>query len=64
MEISSDFNKETYRAVYTFKIKNYIYVLHCFHKKSKTGKKIPKNDSEIIEKRYKEVLEYVRKKRN
>ena len=55
MEIVSNFDKETYRAVYTFKIENCIFVLHCFHKKSKKDKKIPKNESEIIEKRYKDL---------
>lgn len=64
MEIVSDFNKETYRAVYTFKIENCIYVLHCFHKKSKKDNKIPKNDKKIIEDRYKEVLDYVRKQKS
>ena len=37
MEIVSDYNTNTYRAVYTVKIGEVIYVLHCFQKKSKQG---------------------------
>ena len=33
MEIVSDFDKRTYRAVYVLKIGEKIYVLHCFQKK-------------------------------
>jgi phage-related protein len=60
MEIVSNFDKEAYRAIYTFKIENYIYVLHVFHKKSKTGKKIPKEIDKIIRQRYKEALNHAR----
>lgn len=32
-------------------------MLHAFQKKSKTGKKTPKQDVELIKKRYKEAQE-------
>lgn len=38
-------------------LENRIYVLHAFQKKSKTGKKTPKQDVELIKKRYKEAQE-------
>lgn len=38
----------TYRAVYTVKFKEAVFVLHCFQKKSKSGIATPKRDLEII----------------
>ena len=35
LEIVSDFDGNTFRAVYTVKIKGVLYVLHAFQKKSK-----------------------------
>jgi phage-related protein len=37
LEMTEDFDGDTYRAVYTVKFKGMIYVLHAFQKKSKTG---------------------------
>jgi phage-related protein len=51
MEIKSDYDKDTYRAVYAVKLANEIYVLHAFKKKSKTGIKLPKEDIELIRQR-------------
>lgn len=56
MEIVVDFDKNTYRAVYTVKIGNDVYVLHCFQKKSKTGIKTPKQDIDLIKERLKDAL--------
>jgi phage-related protein len=47
-EIVEDFRTDTYRAVYIAKLKNAVYVLHCFQKKSKSGKKTPAQDIELI----------------
>jgi phage-related protein len=41
---------------YTTKIKNFVYVLHVFQKKSKRGIKTPKKEVEIVRKRLKEVF--------
>lgn len=38
----------TYRAVYTVKFAEAVFVLHCFQKKSKTGIATPKADMDII----------------
>jgi phage-related protein len=51
MEIKSDYDKDTYRAVYAAKLGDEIYVLHTFKKKSKTGIKLPKEDIEVIRQR-------------
>lgn len=48
----------TYRAVYTVKFEEAVFVLHCFQKKSKSGITTPKEDMDIIRARLKvaEVL--------
>ncbi|MCF6777405.1 type II toxin-antitoxin system RelE/ParE family toxin [Thiotrichales bacterium 19X7-9] len=44
LEIIENYDGNTYRAVYTVKLKDTIFVLHCFQKKSKQGIKTPKSD--------------------
>ena len=39
---------DTYRAVYTVKITDKVYVLHCFQKKSTKGIETPKPDMDLI----------------
>jgi len=51
MEIKSDFNTNTYRAVYVLKLGETIYVLHCFQKKSKSGIKTAQKDINLIKQR-------------
>lgn len=58
IEVVEDFNGDTYRAVYTVKFANAVYVLHCFQKKSKTGKETPKEDIDLIKLRYKAAREH------
>ncbi|MGB4116647.1 MAG: type II toxin-antitoxin system RelE/ParE family toxin [Polaromonas sp.] len=43
----------TYRAVYTVKFAEAVFVLHCFQKKSKHGIATPKEDMDIINARLK-----------
>lgn len=43
----------TYRAVYTVKFEEAVFVLHCFQKKSKHGIATPKEDIEVIRARLK-----------
>jgi len=51
VEIVSDYRGDTYRGVYTTRLKGFIYVLHCFQKKSKAGIKTPKRHLELMRKR-------------
>ena len=53
LEVVEDFKSDTYRAVYTVKFSNAVYVLHCFQKKSKKGIETPKPDMNIIRNRLK-----------
>jgi len=48
LEMVDDFRGDTYRAVYTVKFAGWVYVLHCFQKKSKTGIRTPKEDLKLI----------------
>lgn len=58
LEVVEDDVGGTYRAVYTVKFEEAVFVLHCFQKKSKSGIATPKEDMEIIRTRLKvaEVL--------
>lgn len=49
---------ESYRAVYAIKLIKGIYVLDAFHKKSKSGKAIPKEIKERIERRLKDAKQH------
>ncbi len=51
LEIIEDADGNTYRAVYTVKFADFVYVLHCFQKKSKRGAKTPKPDVDLIKSR-------------
>ena len=53
LEVVEDDADGTYRAVYTVKFKEAVFVLHCFQKKSKTGIETPKREMEIIRARLK-----------
>ncbi|HEY0147940.1 MAG TPA: type II toxin-antitoxin system RelE/ParE family toxin [Allosphingosinicella sp.] len=55
VEILEDDDGDTYRAVYTARLGDAIYVLHCFKKKSTKGRNIPKRDKETIEARLAEA---------
>lgn len=47
-EVMKDDVGGTYRAVYTVKFAEAVFVLHCFQKKSKRGIATPKEDMNII----------------
>lgn len=57
LEVVSDFDGDTYRAVYTVRFAGAVYVLHAFQKKSKRGIATPKNEIEKIEQRLKRAKE-------
>ena len=53
LEVVEDHRGDTYRAVYTVKFSGWVYVLHCFQKKSKSGIATPKLDLDLINTRLK-----------
>jgi phage-related protein len=62
LEVVDDFDGDTYRAVYTVKFKDMVYVLHCFQKKSRKGAETPKEDMDLIKSRLKYVEELLKKR--
>jgi phage-related protein len=53
LEVVENDEGGTYRAVYTVRYVEAVFVLHCFQKKSKSGNAVPKEDKAIIEARLK-----------
>jgi phage-related protein len=53
LEIIARHDGETFRAVYTVRFGEMVYVLHVFQKKSKRGIATPKKELELIRKRLK-----------
>ncbi len=53
LEVVEDDVGGTYRAVYTVKFSEAVFVLHCFQKKSKRGIATPKEDMNLIHARLK-----------
>ena len=53
LEVVEDHLGNTYRAVYTVKLAEGVYVLHCFQKKSTSGIATPKQDIDLIHERLK-----------
>jgi len=51
LEIVSDYRTDTYRAVYTVRFNDQVYVLHAFQKKSKKGIATSQSDIELIRRR-------------
>lgn len=51
LEVVEDFATDTYRAVYTVRFSEAVFVLHCFKKKSAKGSETPKPDMELVRKR-------------
>lgn len=48
LEVVEDWDRSTYRAVYTVQFKSTVFVLHVFQKKSKRGVATPKADIDLI----------------
>ena len=52
-----DFDGNSYRAVYTVRFADAVYVLHAFQKKSKRGVATPKAELSVIEQRLRRARE-------
>jgi phage-related protein len=48
MEITAPFSGDTWRAIYTVRFQEVVYVLHAFQKKSKSGASTPKKEIDLI----------------
>ena len=63
LEVVEDDWGGTYRAVYTVRFANAVYVLHAFQKKAKRGKATPRKDIELVKTRLKQAKEHHKGKR-
>ena len=57
LEIVDDFDGDTYRAVYTVKLRGVVYALHAFQKKSRKGIKTAPHDLELVRRRLRQAEE-------
>ena len=64
LEVVEDDVGGTYRAVYTVKFKEAVFVLDCFQKKSKSGIATPKEDMDIIHARLSRAQAFAKELRN
>jgi phage-related protein len=55
VELVDDFDGDTYRAVYTVRFADAVYVLHAFKKKSTRGIKTPQSDIDLVKKRIRDA---------
>lgn len=55
IELIDNWDGDTYRAVYTVRFSEVVYVLHAFKKKSKRGSKTPQSDIDLIRRRLKDA---------
>ena len=60
LEVVEDHMGDRYRAVYTVKITEKVYVLHCFQKKSTKGIETPKHEMDLIRERLKAAHEHAK----
>lgn len=56
LEVVSDHRGDTFRAVYTVRLADRVFVLHVFQKKSKHGVATPQADVELIKRRLKQAV--------
>jgi len=64
LEVAEDWRGNAYRAVYTVRFEEIVFVLHVFQKKSKSGITTPKQEMDLIERRLKVAAARVKELRN
>jgi phage-related protein len=57
-EVVEDHDGNTYRAVYTVRFREVVYVLHAFQKKSPSGSRTARQDIELVRRRLKDAEAY------
>ncbi|MDI3297067.1 type II toxin-antitoxin system RelE/ParE family toxin [Janthinobacterium tructae] len=64
LEIVEDDAGGTYRAVYTVKFEEAVFVLHCFQKKSKSGIATPKQEMDLVRARLQSAQQWIEELRH
>jgi phage-related protein len=55
VEIVKDYRGDTFRAIYTVRFAETVYVPHAFQKKAKIGRETPRRDMQLIRQRLREA---------
>jgi phage-related protein len=64
MEIVTPFDGNTWRTVYTVRLRDCVYVLHAFQKKSKSGVATPKSEIDLIHQRLAAAERHYKERQN
>jgi phage-related protein len=64
LEIVAAHDGDTYRAVYTVKFEDAVYVLHAFQKKSTKGIATPQREIDLIRRRLADAEQHYRERQN
>ncbi len=56
VEVRESYDGNAYRAVYTVRYADAVYVLHAFQKKSKKGIATPREEIDLIARRLKDLI--------
>ena len=64
LEIVAPHDGDTYRAVYTVKFENAVYVLHAFQKKSTKGIATPQREIDLIRRRLADAEQHYKGRQN
>ncbi|MBS0621766.1 MAG: type II toxin-antitoxin system RelE/ParE family toxin [Verrucomicrobia bacterium] len=59
LEIRENDRDGTYRVIYTIEMEDFVFVLHAFQKKSKSGISTPKQEIELLKNRLKEARFFI-----
>lgn len=62
LEVVENYKTDTYRAVYTVRYTDAVYVVHCFQKKSSQGVATPRPDMDLIKSRLKALDNFIKGK--
>ena len=57
VEVKERHDGNAFRAVYTVRYADAVFVLHAFQKKSKTGVATPKSDMDLVRRRLNDLIE-------
>ncbi len=55
IEVVENYDTDTYRAIYTVRFREAIYVLHVFQKKSRQGSQTPQKELDLVRSRLKQA---------
>jgi phage-related protein len=63
LEVVADDDGDTYRAIYTVRFSDLVYILHCFQNKSTRGIQTQARDIELVKQRLKVAVDHYASRR-